>query len=351
MTTSSPTESAREDGNVRDQPYRLAVNEVLREEMARDPTVIIMGEDIAGGAGRQHMGIVDAWGGAFSKYKGLITEFGEERVRDCPISEMGFVGAGVGAALTGLRPVVEIMFVDFIGMCLDQVMNQAAFSRYMFGGKTKVPLTLVTQIGAGTGYGSQHSKVLYSMFAHIPGLKCVAPSDAYNAKGLYLSAIRDDNPVVIFDHKLLLGKSWPVPEGEYTLPIGKAHVARQGTTVTLIGVSYTTQVCLEAATRLADEGIDAEVVDLLSLAPLDEETILESVSRTNHVVIVDEDFPRCGIASEVSSVIAEKALDDLDAPIRKVTPPNTPVPFSPVLERTYMPDVDDVMQAAKDVLR
>jgi pyruvate/2-oxoglutarate/acetoin dehydrogenase E1 component len=326
--------------NVRD-----AINEALRQEMRRDGAVILLGEDVAGGGGRGSEGLADAWGGAFAEYKGLLSEFGEERVLDTPISEMGYLGAALGAALTGLRPVAELMFVDFIGVCLDQVMNQAAFARYMSGGRVKVPLTIITHIGAGIGMAAQHSKVLYSFFAHIPGLKVVTPSSAFYAKGLLVSAIRDDDPVIFCVHKLLLGRSEPVPEESYEFPIGRARVARPGRDVTLIGAALTTAVCLEAAEALQEDGVDAEVIDLLSLSPLDEETVLESARRTGHVVVVDEGFPRCGLAADVAALIAEQAFDHLDGPVRRVTAPHTPVPFSRPLELAFMPSPAQVREA------
>jgi pyruvate dehydrogenase E1 component beta subunit len=338
------------DTNGRVIPYRVAVNESLRNEMRRDPDVILMGEDIAGGAGRQHLGIIDAWGGAFSKYKGLIQEFGPERIRDTPISEMGYIGAGVGAAATGLRPIVELMFVDFLGMCLDQLMNQAAFMRYMFGGKTRVPLTVITQVGGGISMAAQHSKMLSPFFTHIPGLKCIAPSSGYHAKGLYASAIRDDDPVVILDHKLLLRRDSSVPEEPYLLPIGRAEVPREGSDVSLVAYSYSTTVCLEAAELLERDGIDAEVVDLLSLSPLDEDSVLRSVKKTNRAVVVDEAFPRCNVATDIAALLADQAFDYLDAPIKRVGPPHSPVPFSPTLEKAYLPQAPDVAEAVRSLL-
>lgn len=330
--------------------YGAAVNEAIRYEMRQDERVIVIGEDIAGGAGKQDQGIVDAWGGPFGKTKGLITEFGAERVRDTPISEMAFVGAAVGAAATGLRPVVDLMFVDFLGVCLDQLMNQAAFMRYMFGGKISVPLTVGTMVGAGVGSAAQHSKMLYPMLVHLPGLKVVAPSSAYTAKGLYASAIRDDDPVIVCDHKLLLSSRGEVPEESYVVPIGKADVPRRGSDVTLVGMSRMTQVCLAAATELSKEGTDAEVVDLLSLSPLDEDAILTSVGKTGRLVVVDEAFPRCNVAAEVAALVAERAFHDLRAPVRRVSPPHVPVPFSPVLERAYIPSVERVVAAVRETL-
>jgi pyruvate dehydrogenase E1 component beta subunit len=325
--------------------FREAITEALRLEMRRDQSVILLGEDVAGGGGRQAEGLSEAWGGAFAEYKGLFTEFGDERVLDTPISEMGYLGAAVGAAITGLRPVAELMFVDFIGVCMDQLMNQAAFARYMSGGRVNVPLTMLTHVGAGVGMAAQHSKMLYSFFAHIPGLKVVAPSSAYHAKGLLTAAIRDNDPVVFCAHKLLLGQSEHVPEEQYEFPIGRARIARPGKDVTLIGAALTTSVCLQAAKALEADGVDAEVVDLLSISPLDEETVLVSVRRTGRAVVVDEGFPRCGLAADVAALIAERAFDDLDGPVKMVTAPHAPVPFSRPLELAFMPSADRVRAA------
>ncbi|MBI5283672.1 MAG: alpha-ketoacid dehydrogenase subunit beta [Chloroflexi bacterium] len=329
--------------------FREAIAEALRLEMRRDPAVILLGEDVAGGAGRDAEGLSEAWGGAFAEYKGLYTEFGAGRVLDTPISEMGYLGAAVGAAITGLRPVAELMFVDFIGVCLDPIMNQAAFAHYMSGGRVNVPLTMLTHVGAGVGMAAQHSKMLYSFFAHIPGLKVDSPSSAYHAKGLLTAAIRDNDPVVFCVHKLLLGQSEHVPEEAYEFPIGKARIARPGADVTLIGAALTTSVCLQAAKALEADGVDAEVVDLLSLAPLDEETILASVRRTGRAVVVDEGFPRCGLAADVAALIAGQAFDELDGPVKMVTSPHAPVPFSRPLELAFPPNADRVRAAVMEL--
>ena len=330
--------------------YIQAVNEALRQEMERDSSVIIMGEDIAGGAGRPDK--EDAWGGPMRLTKGLIGEFGAARVRDTPISEAGFVGAGVGAAATGLRPVVDLMFVGFFGVCADQIVNNAAKIHYMFGGKVRVPLTIMTGIGAGTNSAAQHSETLYSVFTHFPGLKCVVPSNPYNAKGLFVSAIRDDDPVIIFNNRQLLGRRFDVdvPEEAYEVPIGSASIARVGTDVTLVGIGYTTGVCLEAAQDLESKGYSAEVIDLLSLSPMDDEAIVESVRKTRKIVVVDEDYPRCSIASDVSALAAEQAFDYLDAPPKRVNPPHTSVPYSQPLEALYVPNKAQVVEAALEVL-
>lgn len=327
-----------------------AVNEAIEQEMERDDRVFVMGEDIAGGAGRPDK--QDAWGGPMRLTKGLIDKFGPERVRDTPISEAGFVGAGVGAAATGMRPVVDLMYVGFFGVCADQITNNASKIHYMFGGKVKVPITIMTATGAGTGSAAQHSETLYSIFTHYPGLKCVAPSNPYTVKGLFTSAIRDDDPVMIFNNRQLMGMRFDnhVPEESYTLPIGEASIPREGSDITLIGIGYTTRVCLEAADDLESQGISTEVIDLLSLSPMDNSAILKSVQKTRKVVIVDEDYPRCSIATDISALVAEEAFDYLDAPPRRVTPPHTLIPYSRSLEKHYVPDKNRVIAAAREVL-
>ena len=300
VTRQGQASEASVDGPVRELNFGQAINSALRQEMERDRTVIVMGEDVAGAAGRSHLGLMDAWGGPLRATRGLIKDFGAERVIDTPISEMGFVGAAVGAAMTGLRPVVEVMFVDLIGVCYDQIVNQAAKMHYMMGGKVELPLVIRTAYGTrgdkrsyGGGGAAQHSQTLYATLAHVPGLKVVVPSTAYNAKGLTIAAIRDNGPVVVLEHKFLgLQATGRVPDESYTVPIGKAEVVRQGKDVTLVGIGRTTHLCLEAAEQLSAEGTDAEIIDLLTLNPLDEAAIFESVARTHRLVIVDEDTDR-----------------------------------------------------------
>ena len=335
---------------VRQLSYIQAVNEAIRQEMERDETVIVMGEDIAGGGDREDK--QDAWGGPMRLTKGLVGDFGRQRIRDTPISEAGFVGAGVGAAASGLRPVVDLMYVSFFGVCADQITNNAAKIHYMFGGKVNVPLTIMTGIGAGTNSAAQHSETLYSIFTHFPGLKCVVPSDPYTAKGLMIAAIRDNDPVIVFNNRQLMGIRFDVgvPEEEYEIEIGKSNIAREGTDVTLVGIGYTTKVCLDAAAELEAQGHSAEVLDLLSLSPMDDEAILESVQKTRKIVIVDEDYPRCSIASDISALVAEQAFDYLDAPPRRVNPPHAPVPYSRPLESLWVPNKDVVVEAALGVL-
>jgi pyruvate/2-oxoglutarate/acetoin dehydrogenase E1 component len=340
-TTSMATTATREI------LYREAINEALRQEMERDETVIVMGEEIAGGAGREHLGIVDAWGGPFRTTVGLIQQFGNERILDTPLSEAAFVGTAIGAASTGMRAVAELMFVDFVGVCMDQLLNNAAKMRYMFGGQVKVPFVLLTRIGAGFGSAAQHSESFYSIFSHIPGLKGVVPSDPYTAKGLLVAAIRDDDPVIYFEHKGLYGNRGPVPEELYTLPLGKARTVREGAEITLVGISRMTWVCTEAAEELAKEGINAEVVDLLSVSPIDYDHVIDSVRSTHRLVVVDEDTPICSIASDICARVAEEAFDYLDAPPSRVTSPHTPVPYSRPLENTYVPNAPRVVKAVR----
>jgi pyruvate dehydrogenase E1 component beta subunit len=343
--------------STRDLAFNEAINEAIRLEMRRDHTIVIMGEDIAGGAGRAHLGFIDAWGGVLRATRGLITEFGPERVLDTPIAEMGFVGAAVGAAMSGLRPIVEIMFVDLIGCCYDQIMNQAAKMHYMTGGQTDLPLVIRTAYGThankrtyGGGAGAQHSQTLYSVLAHIPGLKVLVPSTAYNAKGLMIAAIRDNGPVVVLEHKFLgAAARGHVPEEAYTVPIGRAEIVRRGRDVTLCGIGRMTHVSLEAAAILAADGIEAEVVDVLTLAPLDEARILESVARTRRLVVVDEDTPTASMARDIAARIGERGFDYLDAPIKTVTAPETPVPFSAVLEARYTPNAERVIAAVREL--
>ena len=336
--------------DVRQLSYIQAVNEAIRQEMERDETVIVMGEDIAGGGDREDK--QDAWGGPMRLTKGLVGDFGRQRIRDTPISEAGFVGAGVGAAASGLRPVVDLMYVSFFGVCADQITNNAAKIHYMFGGKVNIPLTIMTGIGAGTNSAAQHSETLYSIFTHFPGLKCVVPSDPYTAKGLMIAAIRDNDPVIVFNNRQLMGIRFDVdvPEEAYEVEIGKSNIAKEGTDVTLVGIGYTTKVCLDAAAELEAQGHSAEVLDLLSLSPMDDEAILESVQKTRKIVIVDEDYPRCSIASDISALVAEQAFDYLDAPPRRVNPPHAPVPYSRPLEALWVPNKDTVVEAALGVL-
>ena len=329
--------------------FRQALNEALHLEMSRDKNVIIFGEDVCGGTGGT--GEKDAWGGAFGVTKGLLSEFGPDRIMDTPITESAFVGAAVGAAMTGLRPVTEIMFVDFLGVCFDQIFNQAAKVRYMFGGKADMPMVLRASYGAGASSASQHSQALYPIFTHIPGLKVVVPSNPYDAKGLLINAIRDEDPVIFLEHKMLYDFSGEVPDEAYTVPFGEAGIVREGKDVTLISLGKMVNVCQEAADELAKENVAASILDLRTISPLDEETILEFTEETGRVVVVDEADPRCGVAADVSSIIVEKAFSDLKAPIKKVTPPHSPVPYAPNLEQAFLPSSQNVIDAVKEVIR
>jgi pyruvate/2-oxoglutarate/acetoin dehydrogenase E1 component len=332
---------------IRQISYREAINEALRQEMRRDPTVVVMGEDVTGAPQSDLQEHLDPWGGVLGVTKGLVHEFGRERVRDTPITESAFVGAGVGAAATGLRPVVELMFIGFMGVCLDQITNQAAKMRYMFGGKANIPLVIRTMIGAGFRAAAQHSDSMYSTFVHFPGLKVIAPATPADAKGLLAAAIRDDDPVIFCEHKLLYDSKGPVPEDEYVIPLGVADVKRAGTDVTIVAISRMVLNALEAAEQLAKDGINAEVVDLRTLSPLDEDTVLDSIRKTGRLVVVDEDNPRCSLAGDIATLAATQALEYLNAPVKLVTAPHTPVPFSPTLEDFYVPTPGRVVEAAR----
>jgi pyruvate/2-oxoglutarate/acetoin dehydrogenase E1 component len=323
-----------------------AINEALRQEMQRDSTVILMGEDIAGGAGVDAPEAFDAWGGILGVTKGLIKEFGKDRVLDTPISESAFVGAAIGAAACGLRPVVEIMSMDFIGVCFDQILNQAAKIRYMSGGSISIPMVIRTAHGAGFTIAAQHSQVLYSLLVAIPGLKVVVPSTPYDAKGLLISAIRDNDPVIFCENKTMYFDSGDVPEEPYTVPFGRAEIRRQGEDVTIVAIAAMVPLALQAAEQLAKEDIQAEVIDPRTLYPLDEDTILHSVDVTGRLVVVDESNPHCSMASEIAAIVCEKSFDRLDAPVQRVNPPHTPVPFSPPLEAEYVPRVAQIVRAA-----
>ncbi|MEN3974130.1 alpha-ketoacid dehydrogenase subunit beta [Emcibacter sp. SYSU 3D8] len=329
--------------------YREAINEALRQEMEANDRVIIIGEDVAGGAGGSAGG-AEAAGGVMGITAGLATKFGRDRVIDTPITESAIIGMAAGAALTGMRPVAELMFADFIGVCLDQIYNQAAKFRYMFGGKARTPLVVRTMIGAGMGAGPQHSQAIYPMLTMIPGLKVIVPSNAYDAKGLLIQAIRDDDPVIFCEHKSLLGDSCEVPDEPYAIPFGQAAITRKGSDLTLVGISRMVKFCNEVADRLKQDGISIEVIDIRTTSPLDSNTILESVRKTGRLVVVDEANPMCSVASEISSIVASEAFDHLDAPIKKVTAPHTPVPASPTLEALYLPTPDKIEVVIRDLL-
>ena len=333
MPDPRPERSQREDGRV--ITFAQAVNEALAEEMRRDPTVFIMGEDVAEA------------GTPFKVLAGLADEFGTERVIDTPISEAGFTGLGVGAAMTGMRPVIDIMFGDFIALTMDQMVNQAAKTHYMSGGKLKVPLVLRTTMGASRRSAAQHSQSLHAWLSHIPGLKVAIPSTPYDAKGLMKTAIRDDNPVAIFEDKMSFTLKGPVPEEEYTIPFGVADIKREGTDITIVGTSSMVQVALEAAERLAEIGISAEVVDPRTTLPLDKQTLIESVKKTSRAIVVDEGYEGYGVTAEIASVIADGAFYYLDAPVKRMGAMDVPIPFSPVLEDLTIPTAEAVVEMAK----
>ncbi len=324
--------------------YQQAINEALDQEMARDPSVIIMGEDVVGGTGGD--GEMDAWGGVLGVTKGLYGKYGN-RIMDTPISESAFVGAAIGAATCGMRPVCELMFIDFLGVCFDQIYNQAAKFRYMFGGKARTPVVIRTMIGAGFRAAAQHSQCLYPIFTHIPGLKVVIPSSPYDAKGLLIQAIRDDDPVIFCEHKGLYAQEGDVPEESYTIPFGEANIVREGKDVTIVALARMVSMAKKAADVLAKEGISCEIIDPRTTSPFDEDTILESVENTGHLVIVDESSPRCGMAADISAMVAQKGFGLLRAPIQMVTPPHTPVPFSGTLEDLYIPNPAKIEAAVR----
>src|SRR6201981_1907566 len=326
--------------------YREALNEAMAQEMERDERVIVMGEDNAGGAGSP--GDLDAWGGVLGVTKGLYHRF-PGRVLDTPISESAFIGAAIGAATAGMRPVAELMFVDFMGVCFCQIYTQAAKFRYMFGGKAVTPVVIRTMYGAGLRAAAQHSQCLYPLFTHIPGLKVVMPSTPYDAKGMMIQAIRDDDPVMFFEHKALYDLSGPVPEEGYVVPFGEANVVREGGEVTILALGRIVHTSMEAARQLAAAGVECEVIDLRTTSPLDEDTVLESVEGTGRLVVGDEAHPRCSVGTTIAALAARKAFGALRAPIETVTAPHTPVPFSNTLEDLYVPDAQRIHNAVKAV--
>jgi pyruvate dehydrogenase E1 component beta subunit len=311
--------------------YREALNQALAEEMRRDPLVFTIGEGIA------------ERGGSYKVTEGLFKEFGPERVMDTPISEASFTGCGVGAALVGTRPIVEILFIDFTGLIMDQIINQAAKYEFMSGGQGKVPMVLRTQGGAGNGLAGQHSQSLEALFYHIPGLKVVMPATPYDAKGLLKASIRDDDPTIFIEHKLLYMTKGEVPEDDYIVPLGQADIKRSGDDITLISYSYMTLKCLEAAEALAGEGISVEVVDLRTLTPLDKETILESVEKTGRAIVVHEAVKRGGIGGDIACMIMEEAYNDLDGPVMRICGKNTTIPYNLELEKVCVPSVEDIV--------
>ena len=323
---------------MREITYVKAFTESLMQLMAEDEDVVVIGEDVA------------HYGGVFHAFDGLWKTYGERRVIDTPISEMGFLGMGVGAAARGLRPVCDLMFFDFIGVCLDQLYNQAAKLKYMFGGDVSVPLTLTTAGGAGLSAGPQHSQSLEAWLAHVPGLKVALPSSPHDVKGLMVGAVRDDNPTVVILNKRMLGTKGPVPEEIYEIPFGHANVMRSGTDATIIAVGRMAPEAMAAAASLAEAGVEVEVIDVRSVQPLDSATILDSVRRTNRALVVHEAVTFGGIGAEISSQIQEEAFDFLDAPVLRIGAPFSPVPFSPVLERAYIPDSNRIADGVRRLL-
>ena len=316
--------------------YLQALNDAMRQEMERDPNVFILGEDVG------------KFGGCFGVTQGLYDQFGERRVRDTPISESAIMGAAAGAAAAGLRPIAELMFVDFIGVAMDQLFNQAAKMRFMFGGKAKVPMVLRMPQGAGVGAAAQHSQCLEAWFMHIPGIKVCIPATPADAKGLLVSAIRDDNPVVFLEHKLLYGIEGEVDDDLYEIPLGKGKVVREGSDVTIVATALMVHRALEAAEILAKDGISVEVVDPRTLVPLDKDCILDSVRKTHALVVVHEAVKNAGAGAEIAAMVAEEAIEYLDAPIVRIGATFCPVPFSPTLEQAYMPSVEKIVQAVRE---
>ena len=326
--------------------FKDAINEALDQEMARDESVIVMGEDVVGGTGSP--GEDDAWGGVLGVTKGLYGKHGE-RIMDTPLSESAYVGAAIGAATCGMRPVAELMFVDFMGVCLDQIYNQAAKFRYMFGGKAETPVVIRMMVGAGFRAAAHHSQMLTSIFTHIPGLKVVLPSNPYDAKGLLIQSIRDNDPVIFCEHKMLYGLEGDVPEEPYTIPLAEANIVREGDDVTVVALGAMVNHAAAAADELAKEGVSCEVIDLRTTSPMDEDTILESVEKTGRLVVADESHPRCSIATDVSALAARKCFDSLKARIEMVTAPHVPVPFAANLEDLYIPNAASISTAVRAV--
>lgn len=323
---------------------RDVIRDTICDEMTRDETVIMIGEDIVGGNGTD--GGPEAIGGIWGTSGGLWEKFGSDRVIDTPISESAIIGAAAGAALTGKRAIAEIMFADFIGVCLDQIWNQVAKFRYMFGGKTKCPITIRMPYGAGFNAAAQHSQAIHAMVTAMPGLKVVMPTTPADAKGLLTTAIRDDDPVIFLEHKALYGDKGEVPDGEYLLPFGHARHVTEGDDITILATGMMVKFAEQAAAQLAEDGIGSDLLDLRTTSPLDEEAILDSVERTGRLLIVDESPPRCGLATDLSALVASKAFSSLRAPIEMVTAPHSPIPFSRELESAYLPSPDKVVAAA-----
>ena len=329
---------------------RDAINQALHQEMARDPRVIVLGEDVSGGAGGSS-GEREASGGIFGVTKGLLPQFGAGRVIDTPISESAIVGAAAGAALAGLRPVAELMFADFVGVCMDQIYNQIAKFRYMFGGKTTCPVVIRMAMGAGMNMGAQHSQSIYAFLTAVPGLKVVVPSNAYDAKGLLIQAIRDDDPVMFFEHKALYPRKAEVPEEPYLVPFGEANVLREGDDATVVAIGRMVVFAEKALDTLAPQGVKCDLIDPRTTSPLDLKTILQSVENTGRLIVVDESPPRCSVASDIAALVASRGFESLQAPVELVTAPHSPVPFAPALERAYVPSPQKIAAAITRTLQ
>ena len=326
---------------------KQAINEAIDLEMARDERVIMIGEDIVGGFGAD--GEKDAWGGVLGATKGLYGKYGD-RLLDAPLSEAAYVGAAIGAATCGMRPIAELMFIDFVGVCFDQILNQAAKIRYMFGGKAETPVVIRALVGAGFSAAAQHSQMLTPMFTHIPGLKVVCPSTPADAKGLLAQAVRDNDPVIFCEHKALYSMKGEVPEGEYVIPFGQANIVREGKDATIVTYGMMVHRSLEAAKLLEKEGVDVEVIDLRTLSPLDINTVFQSVEKTGRLVVVDEASPRCNIATDISAQVCQEMFGKLKSGIRMVSPPHTPVPFSAPLEKAYLPNGKGIAETVRQTL-
>ncbi|HTG76697.1 MAG TPA: alpha-ketoacid dehydrogenase subunit beta [Steroidobacteraceae bacterium] len=330
--------------------FRDALNEALHLEMARDPTVIVLGEDVSGGAGGTS-GDREASGGIFGVTKGLLPKFGEDRVIDTPISESAIIGAAGGAALAGLRPVAELMFADFVGVSMDQIFNQMAKFRYMFGGSMRCPAVVRLAMGAGMNMGAQHSQTIYPFLTAVPGLKVVVPSNARDAKGLLIQAIRDDDPVMFFEHKALYPRKGEVPDEAYTIPFGEANLLREGSDVTVVAIGRMVVFAEKAVDAVAADGIRCDLIDPRTTSPLDEETILESLEGSGRLVVVDESNPRCSVAADIAALAASKGFHSLKAPVVQVTAPHSPVPFARELERAYVPSPARIEAAIRAVMK
>lgn len=340
---------------MREISFMNAITEGMDMAMGHDDKVVLIGTDVAGGAGVDHLvqddgTHDDAFGGVFGLSKGLVGKYGRERVIDTPIAEHGYFSAAVGAAATGLRPISELMFNDFVGFMLDPILNQGAKMRYMFGGKARIPLTVRTVHGAGVGAAAQHSQSLYGMFGAIPGVKVVVPSNPYDAKGLMLAAVEEDNLVVFSEDKAIYGIKGEVPEEYYTVEIGKARVAREGEDLSIVAIGKMVHVATEVAEKLEEDGISVEVIDLRTVAPWDQETVIDSVKKTGRLIVMDESNPHNNTATDIASVVADKAFDYLDGPIKTVCAPNTPVPFASNLEQAYIPDANKVLKVAEELI-